>query len=77
MGERVYEFMWNLYRNAAGAWVVFSDTPATYTTKDKQRMASWLAARGLRPDEIERLFRDTQENGEGIVTISLTRTRRD
>ena len=77
MRERVYDIRWNLYRNPAGAWVVFSDTPATYTTMDRQRMESWLTARGLRPKEIERLFREADENGEGIITISLTRAFHD
>ena len=77
MKERVYEIRWNLYRNPAGAWVVFSDTPATFTTEIRQRMESWLTARGLRPDELEKLFRDAEQNGEGIITISLTRALQD
>ena len=73
MEQRVYEIRWNLYRNSAGTWVVFSDTPATYTAENRTHMESWLTARGLRPDELEKLFRDAEEKGEGLITISLTR----
>jgi hypothetical protein len=77
MEERVYEIRWNLYRNSAGAWVVFSDTPATYTTENRTNMESWLTARGLRPDELEKLFRDAEEKGEGLITLSLKRVPHD
>jgi hypothetical protein len=75
MSERADEMRLNLYRNSAGAWVVFTSAPATYTTADRKRMEAWITARGLQPKELEQLFRHAEENGEGIITVSLLRKR--
>ena len=61
----------NLYRNFAGAWVVFTSVPATYITTDKNRMEAWIAARGVRSQELEQLFLHAEENGEGIITVPI------
>jgi hypothetical protein len=70
MSEKATEMRLNLYRNSTGAWVVFTSTPATYTTTDRKRMEAWITARGLQPQELEQLFRHAEENGEGIITVS-------
>jgi hypothetical protein len=36
----------------------------------KKNMESWLTERGLRAEEIEKLFRDVEQNGEAAVTVS-------
>jgi hypothetical protein len=73
VSEKADEMRLNLYRNSAGAWVVFTSAPATYTTTDKNRMEDWIAARGLQPQELEQLFRHAEENGEGIITVPIRR----
>jgi polyisoprenoid-binding protein YceI len=74
MKEGVADIRWNLYRTKAGAWVVFSSTPATYTSMERKRVEEWLTIHGgLRPEELDTLFQDAEEKGEGVVTISLLR----
>ncbi len=68
---RLSEMTWSLRRTIAGAWVVFSSTPI-FTSTHRKRVENWLALHGaVRQDELERLFRDADEKGEGIITVSL------
>ena len=76
MREKADEMRLNLYRNSVGAWVVFTSAPATYTTADRKRMEAWITARGLQPQELEQLFRHAEENGEGIITVSIRHKER-
>ena len=62
---------WHLYRTKQGAWVVYSDTPVTFTNSDKNLVEKRLIKYGMRPAEIEKLFHDEAEKGEGIVTIPI------
>lgn len=65
-----------LYRDDAGLWVAFSSTSESYNTMDKKNMESWLTERGLRAEEIEKLFRDAEKDGEAAVTVSRLREPR-
>jgi hypothetical protein len=62
---------WHLYRTKQGAWVVYSDTPITFTSSDKRQVEKRLAKYGMRPTEIEMLFNDEEKKGEGIVTVPI------
>jgi hypothetical protein len=60
----------DLYRDDAGLWVAFGSTSESHNTMGKKNMESWLTERGLRAEEIEKLFRDVEQNGEAAVTVS-------
>jgi hypothetical protein len=68
---------WTLYHDHAGLWVAFSSTSESHNTMDKKNMESWLTERGLRAEEVEKLFRDAEKNGEAAVTVSRLREPRD
>jgi hypothetical protein len=68
---------WTLYRDDAGLWVAFSSTSESHNTMDKENMQSWLTERGLRAEEVEKLFRDVEKNGEAAVTVSRLHEPRD
>lgn len=69
--HRTMTITWHLYRTKDGAWVVFSDTPINFTTSDKRLVEKRLTKYGVRPAEIEKLFQDEAEKGEGIVTVPI------
>ena len=68
---------WHLYRTKQGAWVVYSDTPVTFTNSDKTWVEKRLMKLGVKPEEIEKLFHDEAEKGEGIVTVPIGLERLD
>jgi hypothetical protein len=58
---------WHLRRTFVGAWVVFSSTPI-FTSTHRECVENWLAVHGaVRQDELEKLFRDAEEKGEGVI----------
>jgi hypothetical protein len=59
---------WTLYRDDAGPWMAFSSTSESHNTMDKKNMD-----RGLKTEEVERLFPDAEKNGEAAVTVSRLR----
>ena len=68
---------WHLYRTKDRAWVVYSDTPVTFTTSDRREVEKRLTKYGVRSAEIERLFQLETEKGEGIVTVTIGLDRLD
>src|SRR6267378_8142455 len=64
---------WTLYRDDAGPCMAFSSTSESHNTMDKKNMESWLIDRGLKTEEVERLFPDVEKNGEATVTVSRLR----
>jgi hypothetical protein len=62
---------WHLYRDKKGAWIVFSDAPINFTSSDRRLVEKRLTKYGVRPADIEKLFQDESERGEGIVTVSI------
>jgi hypothetical protein len=68
---------WTLYCDDAGLWVAFSSTSESHNTMDKENMESWLSERGLRAEEVEKLFRDVEKNGQAAVTVSRLHEPRD
>ena len=68
---------WTLYRDDAGPWMAFSSTSESHNTMDKKNMESWLIDRGLKTEEVERLFPDVEKNGEAAVAVSRLRELRD
>jgi len=64
---------WTLYRDDAGPCMAFSSTSESHNTMDKKNMESWLIDRGLKAEEVERLFPDVEKNGEAAVTVSCLR----
>jgi hypothetical protein len=71
MRENIAEMTWNLHRTFVGAWVVFSSTEI-FTSTHRKRVENWIVLHGaVRQDELERLFRDADEKGEGVITVSL------
>lgn len=70
MRENLGEMTWNLRRTFTGAWVVFSST-AVFTSMHRKLVENWLAVHGAgRQDELEGLFRDADEKGEGVIVVS-------
>jgi hypothetical protein len=70
MPENPGDVRWNLCRTEAGSWVVSSSTDAKFTSTDRKRVENWLIVHGgLRPQELERLFQDAEEKGEGAITV--------
>lgn len=62
---------WSLYRDTAeGLCMAFSSTSDSHRTAEKTNMESWLADRGLRAEDIAKLFRDAEKTGEAAVTVS-------
>ena len=61
-----------LYRDSLPAWVAFIPNGDGYKTEHREHMESWLTARGLRREQIDELFRDVEENGEAIITVSIS-----
>jgi hypothetical protein len=68
---------WTLYRDEAGLWMAFSSASESHNTVDKKDMESWLTERGLRAEEVEKLFREVEKNGEAAVTVARLREPRD
>jgi hypothetical protein len=62
---------WHLYRTKQGAWVFYSDTQITFTNSDRSLVEKRLMKYGLTPAEIEQLFRDEEEKGEGVITVPI------
>jgi hypothetical protein len=62
---------WHLYRTKQGAWVVYSDTPVTFTAPDRNQVEKRLTKLGVRQSEITQLFDDEEKNGEGIITVPI------
>jgi hypothetical protein len=73
MRDDIAKIRWNLYRTKEGARVVYGNTPATYTPSDRAKIEKWLMKFGIRPEELDKLFRDAEEKGEGAITYSLVR----
>jgi hypothetical protein len=61
---------WHLYRTRQGEWVAYSG-PLNLTNSDRQWIEKLLAKYGVRPAEIEKLFRDEAEKGESIVSVPI------
>lgn len=67
MREKTAQITWKLHRTMAGAWVVLSSLP-TFTSMNRKLVENWLTLHGCaRQDEMEKLFRDAEEKGEGVV----------
>lgn len=62
--------IWTLHRDDAGLLMAFNSNSASHNTMDKKNMESWLTDGGLRTEEIEKLFRDVETNGDGSITVS-------
>ena len=62
---------WHLCRTKQGSWVIYSDTPITFTTADRNQVEKRLTKCGVRQSEIEQLFDDEEKKGEGIVTVPI------
>jgi hypothetical protein len=74
MKENPALITWNLCRTEPGAWVASSSTDAKFTSTDRKRVENWLIVHGgLHQDELEKLFRDAEEKGEGVITVSPSR----
>jgi hypothetical protein len=69
--SRMRTITWHLYRNTDGAWVVYTDGPLNFTNPDKRWVEKRLMKYGVRPAEIEKLFHDEAEKGEGIITVPI------
>jgi hypothetical protein len=68
---RLIRINWTLYRDTTeGLWMAFSSTSENHSTSEKTNMETWLADRGLRAEEIARLFRDAEKTGEAALTVS-------
>jgi hypothetical protein len=61
---------WTLYRDAVGLWMAFSSASDNHSTLEKKNMESWLTRKGLRVEDIEKLFRDVEKKGEAAITVS-------
>ncbi len=61
---------WTLYRDAEGLWMAFSSASDSHSTLEKENMESWLTRKGLRVEDIEKLFHDVEKNGEAAITVS-------
>jgi len=61
---------WTLHRDAEGLWMAFSSTSDSHSTLEKENMESWLKRKGLRVEDIEKLFHDVEKNGEAAITVS-------
>lgn len=71
MRENIAEIAWKLHRTMAGAWVVLSSMPI-FSSMNRKLVENWLILHGCtRQDDLDRLFRDADEKGEGIATGSL------
>jgi hypothetical protein len=70
MKENIAEMTWKLHRTMAGAWVVLSSVP-TFRAMNRRLVENWLIVHGCaRREELDRLFHDAEEKGEGIATGS-------
>jgi hypothetical protein len=65
-----HKINWTLYRDDDGQWMAFSSASDSHRTIEKKNMESWLTAKGLLADDIEKLFRDVEMNGESAITVS-------
>jgi len=66
-----FRINWTLYRDTSeGLWMAFSSNSDSYRTTEKTNMESWLADRGLRTEDIAKLFRQAEKTGEAAVTVS-------
>ena len=61
---------WHMYRNKKGEWVVYSG-PMSFTTADRNRVEKRLAKYGVKPAEVEELFKGEADNGEGVIDIPI------
>jgi hypothetical protein len=59
-----------LYLDCLPAWIAFIHGGDGYKTEHREQMESWLLARGLTQEQMDQLFRDVEENGEAIITLS-------
>jgi hypothetical protein len=50
--------------------MAFSSASDSHSTLEKENMESWLTGKGLRAEDIEKLFHDVQKNGEASITVS-------
>jgi len=50
--------------------MAFSSASESHRTSEKANMETWLADRGLRAEEIARLFHDAEKTGEAALTVS-------
>jgi hypothetical protein len=74
MRENVAEITWKLHRTMAGAWVVLSSVPI-FSSMNRTLVENWLVLHGCaRQDDLDRLFEDAEEKGEGIATVPLFRS---
>lgn len=71
---RFIRINWTLYRDTTEAlWMAFSSASENHSTFDRANMETWLADRGLRPEEIAKLFHDAEKTGEAALTVSAFR----
>ena len=61
---------WTLYRDDEGLWMAFSSASDSHRTTEKKNMESWLTGKGLRAEDVEKLFREVEKNGEAAITVS-------
>jgi hypothetical protein len=70
MKENIAEITWKLHRTMAGAWVVLSSAPI-FSSMNRRLVENWLVLHGcVRRDDLDRWFKEAEENGEGIATGS-------
>ena len=68
---RFIRINWTLYRDTAeGLWMAFSSASDSHSTPEKTNMETWLADRGLRAEDIAKLFHDAEKSGEAALTVS-------
>ena len=68
---RFIRINWTLYRDTTeGLWMAFSSASENHSTSDKANMETWLADKGLRAEEIAKLFHDAEKTGEAALTVS-------
>lgn len=67
---------WHLYRTKQGEWVAYSG-PLNFTNSNRWWIEKRLVKYGVRLAEIEKLFQDAVEKGEGIITVPIGLERLD
>ena len=67
MAEKISKITWKLHRTLAGTWIVSSSVPE-FSSINRNIVENWLILHGCAyQDEVERLFKDADEKGEGLM----------
>lgn len=69
MREDIVQITWKLHRTLAGTWII-SSSVAEFSSINRNVVENWLVLHGcVYRDEMERLFRDADEKGEGVLKV--------